>query len=620
MVDNNNLDSFENTADSFSPDIDLDSFLADLDISFSPENFSDDFPVADNSEAESHSSPILKNDFNVPAPKIKAPVVSYPEDDEPDEEHTSKGSSHRILNICLLLVALLLIGGIAGVIFMNQNADPLDNRILQNVTIAGVNVGGMTKEEALQAIRVNVGGAYFETDMVVKLGRAEVVLPVSQTNANFNINAAVNAAYDLGRSGTVEERQRTYKIAQSMPITIDITSALGLNTAYIRNAIEEAVKGFDGGFVQSSYVIDGEMPGLSAEEYDKSAPCQTLQLTVGNPGSGANVDSIYNCVIEAYSQRNFHVDVPNEYLGLLPDDLNLDAIFAELNIEPVEAVEKADTLEVIPGSSGYTFDLENARKLLSAAHYGDQVSIPMEYALPTHLDFNGSFTELLGTFSTPVEAKGNYLNNMKLLCKTIDKTVIEPGKVYSLNNAAPRTTENGYKKTSSHPNYCILTEIGGGSDQVATTLYVAAMLADLSIVEKHQADHACGYTTKGTEICVNQSWLDLKIRNDYDTPVKIRAKASGSKIVVEIYGQKAPDYYIKLETEETYVIPASTSVVYRKETAGYAEGDIVLNPIDGASLNVHLIKISKATEQEISRESFYAEVRPVPKTTATLQK
>lgn len=626
MVNDQNIDSLENESDIFSTDSDiftsdlnLDTFFSDLNIDFSSDLKTNlvGNEVIDSSNVETKS---LQTEESAPTSTVKKMPSHITDKEENEEPQGISRKFRRILNTCLILVALLLIGGIAAVIFMNQNADPLDNRILQNVSIAGVDVGGMTKEEALQAIRVNVGGSYFETDMVVQLGRNKIILPAAQTNANFNINAAVNSAFDLGRSGTIEDRQRTYKIAQSMPITLDITSALGLNTAYIRSAIENAVKECEGEYTASSYALEGDMPGLAAEDFDQSVPCQTLQLTVGTPGIGTNTEAVYNAVIEAYSQRNFLVEIPSEYLAQLPAELDLDAIYSELNVEPVEAEEKADTLEVVPGSSGYTFNLELAKEKLAAANYGEVITIPMEYNLPTNLDFNGSFTELVSSFTTAVSKNGAYLDNMKLLCKAIDKTVIEPGQTFSLNTISPRTEENGYKIADCHPGYCSKTELGGGSDQVASTLYVAALLADMSIVEKHPADHVCGFTTKGTEITVNQNWIDLKIHNDYDTPLKIRAKATGSNVVIEIYAQKAMSYYIRLETEETYVIPASSTILERKASSGYTEGQVILEPVDGAALKIYLIKMDKFTEQEISRQTQYAEVRPVNKTSITLIK
>ena len=55
------------------------------------------------------------------------------------------------LVIGIVLAMLVLLGGLTG-FFLYRAADPYDNRIVDNISIAGVDVGGMTKSEARKAL------------------------------------------------------------------------------------------------------------------------------------------------------------------------------------------------------------------------------------------------------------------------------------------------------------------------------------------------------------------------------------------------------------------------------------------------------------------------------------
>ena len=89
----------------------------------------------------------------------------YEEEEYEDEESESPflaffTANRKVLLICICCVVLVaLLGTIAGIVFVNTS-DPYDNKILNNVSIAGINLGGMTKEEAHAAIEREFGNVY----------------------------------------------------------------------------------------------------------------------------------------------------------------------------------------------------------------------------------------------------------------------------------------------------------------------------------------------------------------------------------------------------------------------------------------------------------------------------
>lgn len=626
MTDKELLEEIErefgsHTAAQDSDSDDLDAFLADLKQTIDPDSqsapSSKQAPRKAPSGASKRERPAERAPKTRSAPKQKPPKPEAPRKapkqyDRPEKE--SRGLTRFILqhqtpiNICLICLCLVLIGGIAAVFFFQGSGDPLDGKIMENVVVAGVDVGGMTREEAANAVIAAVGSNYAEKVMTVRLGSSVLSLAPSQTRPVVKPEGAVEEAYAYGRTGSTSQRQQDFRDAQYAPKVISLEPYLSLNTDYIRSAIAGFVESFTGTYTPSGYTLEGEMPALSADEFDSSAPCQTLTLQIGTPGSNFDLDGICQAVLEGYYQNQFDVQIPQEYLADFPEKLDIDAIYRQVHVDAVEAVQDTTTGEVTPGSCGYTFSLENARNQLESAGYGDTITISMEYIVPEKLDFNGSFTETLASFSTPISSNNAYNENLKLLCKQLDGTVLNSGATFSFNTAFVRTEKNGYQKAPRHGDKCADEEIGGGADQVATTLYVAALTSGLTATEKHIADHLCDYTTKGTEISVSANWQDLKLRNPLNCSVKIRAKVTGSQVIIKLLCEEPQDFYVKLETKDGYVTPHGTVFVNKKSADGFKNGDVIAEGADGGTVTLQWVKYDKNTNKELSRSTESVQV------------
>lgn len=623
MTDEELLEEIEREFGSHAPEKkndsdDLDAFLADLKQAIAPDAAEEYKPKQSERDTSSPvPSPKQKKQERAPKmdppPKAKqkkepAPPKKAPKQpDRPQKEPSGFAKfimRHQLpINISLLCLCLVLAAGIAAVLLYQGGSDPLGTQIMENVFVAGVDVGGMGREEALAAVNEAVGSNYTEGIMTVQLGSSSFVLAPSQTRPVLRIEGAIEEAYAYGRTGSTSQRQQDFRDAQYSPKIISLEPYLSLNTDYIRSAVSGFISGFAGEYAPSGYALEGEEPALDAEEFDSSAPCQTLVLSIGNPGSNFDLDGICNAILEGYYVNNFNVRIPSECLAEFPEELDIDAIYRQLHVDAVEAVD-----ESTPGSCGYTFSLENARTMLDTANYGDTLSIPMEYVMPERLEFSGSFTETLSSFSTPVSAIADYNENMKLLCSQLDGLILQPGEKLSFNTSFPHTEKNGFQKAPRHGDKCADVETGGGADQVATTLYMASMTAGLSAAEKHIADHVCDYTQKGTEISVSFNWQDLKISNTLDMPVKIRAKVTSQNVVIRILSEKPLDYYVKLETKEGYTSAHGTILVNKKAADGYTTGQVLAEGADGGQVTLNWVKYDKVTNQELSRTTESVQV------------
>lgn len=503
--------------------------------------------------------------------------------------------------IIAALVVLLLLAVAAGLLLYRRNADAPGNRLLSGICIAGVDVGGMTRQEAVKAIEEAVGSSYSDNDMVVILNGQRLTLPAAKTLALLNVQSAVDAACSIDRENTV----------------IGLLPYLGLDTGYIKATLKEAVAERNTPVTPSGYALEGERPKLSAEAFSQDAPCQTLLLTVGAPGIALDADSIYDAVLDAYNRRQFQVEISSQ---IAPEAIDLDAIHAELTIAPVEAVQDPETLEVTPGSCGYTFRLEDAQAALAQASYGQTVSIPMEYVMPQTLNIVLEYPQKLAFCTSPLSGNESYDSNMALACRYLDGFIVEPGEVFSFDNAMPALTEAaGFEFAPAHAEYCMSEFRGGGLDQVASTLHEAAICADMTILQRNVAHHVCEYVPRGTEISVIGSLQDFKFRNTWDTPIQIRARITEKELVISIFGQEETDWYCEVESVSISTKGFQNMLVAKKAEDGYSNEDVVRNGINGGAVRVYRVYVDKQTNQEIKRvEELYVFLQPVDRLVAVV--
>lgn len=499
----------------------------------------------------------------------------------------------------VVVIAILLSVFLGG----RSASDPYDNRILNNVTIAGVNVGGMTKSEAVRAVRSVTNDTYTKEDMVIQLPDETITLSPDKTGAKLDVSAAVEAAFSYGRTGSLEDQKRDYEASLTGNHTIGLLPYLGLNEEAIHGVLDAFSDKYSGRFTQSGYTLDGEQPPLDAENFSESNPCQTLVLTMGTPGLGIDMDDLFNRILDAYSLNQFLVTVSNVTTESTPDPLDLDAIYQEFYIAPVGAVSDPQTYEVIPGTYGYGFDLEKAKALLEGAQYGDTVTVPFEYIAPENSGDGLYFQDVLGSCETPHTNSENRNTNLRLACEALNGLVIKPGEVFSYNQSVgQRTTEKGYKPAPAWSGNKLVDTVGGGVCQVSSTLYYCTLLADLEVVDRINHGFASSYIDLGMDATVSWNTVDYKFKNTSNYPIKILAEVSDGYVKMKIMGTDEKDYYIKMEYEITGKQSPKTVYEEHKPGDGYKDGEVLEKGTTGIYVKSYKCKYSKETDKLISRD------------------
>ena len=164
--------------------------------------------------------------------------------------------------------------------------------------------------------------------------------------------------------------------------------------------------------------------------------------------------------------------------------------------------------------------------------------------------------DVLGTCTTDFSSSGAARStNLAVGAGKINGRVLMPGEVISgYECLQPFTLENGYKTAAAYENGQVVDSIGGGVCQIATTLYDAALQAEMEIVQRQNHSMIVTYVKPSMDAAIAGTYKDIKIKNNYSTPVYIEGYTSGKKLTFTLYGK---------ETR-----PSNRQVEYVSETIG----------------------------------------------------
>ena len=534
-------------------------------------------------------------------------IPEEPEAEPPEKNSQKPQWKNEVMefyqqNSKLVLAALCAVSVMVIVcvilLFVRSAKDPYDEKILSNVYIGDVNVGGMTKKEAVSTLNEAIGTVYSSEDMVIDLSGTQLKITPRDSGASFDAAGAVEEAYAYGRTGTQDERDAAYKASKTQPYNIALLSYLNLKTDNIRKFLTEKAGNADMTLVQSTYGLEGAEPELATDKFDKTAPTQTLVITLGMPGVGFDADEVYDQVLDAYSQRLFLVTVEDVQTLKEPDPIDLEKIYQEFYIAPVNAVVDAKTGKTTPGSYGYEFDKAAAQKLLDEAEFGDEVRIPMQYIEPDIADAGSFFQDTLGEYQTRATGSDERINNLRIACESINGRVLNPGEGLSFRDAVGQlSASRGFKTAAEDTGMPSI--LGGGASQVSSTLYCAALLSDLAVTNRVNLSQLPTFITNGFDADVS-----LTLKNTLSYPVRINAQVSGGYVKVSISGTEQRDYYRMLGSEVVKTYPAKTEFKQypANNPEGYRNDDMIQEGRDGCQVKSYSVRYSRANSQKITSD------------------
>jgi hypothetical protein len=150
------------------------------------------------------------------------------------------------------------------------------------------------------------------------------------------------------------------------------------------------------------------------------------------------------------------------------------------------------------------------------------------------------FPYLVASFSTRYDAglRGR-TTNLKMAAQNIDGTTVAPGQVFSTNQAiGPRNAAAGWREAKMFVSGQVVSGTGAGICQAASTLYNAALLADLPIVERHAHSMRVMYVPPSRDAALMWGSKDFKFRNTTGGALRVQTWVAGGKFHVNLWGAK----------------------------------------------------------------------------------
>ncbi len=516
-------------------------------------------------------------------------------------EKMTKLSKKKIVLLCCSIAAVLLVGAALFYAYFISPVKPFI--ILENVSVQGIDVGGMTKAQAAQALEA-LNSSYQQTPVTITVLDETHTLTFAQTGATLDTKAAAKAAYACGRTGTRDNRQQDLLQAAESGIQVDIASCISFNDTTLSPSLDEISKHHTKPVVHSAYQLTGQRPSLSYDCADSGD--QQLHITLGTSGVELSTDVLYQAVENAYYTNELTADVTCTIIE--PQGVDLDAIYNEHCVAPVDAVMDMQTFEVTPHTDGYRFDLENAKQTIAGGREGQEFTFDFQRYSPenTYESLKSLlYRDVLGEYTAYAGSIPGRNINLKLSCQAINGYVLMPNEIFSYNpTLGERTPEAGWQKADGYVGSETISTYGGGICQASSCLYLSAMLADLEIVERINHGFISSYMPYGMDATVSWGGPEFRFKNTTDYPIRIEAYASGGAVTVKLLGTDTKDYYVKMSYDVLQVIPYKTveKELEANNPDGYKDGDTITSPYTGYKIRTYRCKYSKADDSLISKE------------------
>lgn len=512
-------------------------------------------------------------------------------------------------------IVIVLCAGVAVVIalFSVANQPSGSGEIQRGVEAGGVSLGGMTPEQAREALEVRASGALEEVRFT---GPEEFTVPYEDLGVAFDVDATVDRAYAVGREGNVFE-----EFGDRMEATfgtVEVEPQAGYDPEVARERVGEIVEDLESSAQDGSVTVSGGevQVGEASEGYgvDLDATMENVDTAINEMTGEAEIagevlepevstreareageraeGALSGPLLLHYGEEEWSVPVQEVAEGLdveqeegdLRFDIDRDAlndslseVYGALRQSAVDAgFEVEDEEVVVTGAEEGTVVDRSA--LLEEIETGlfdgrQEYQVPLtniEPELTTEKAERLRPTEMIGEYRTNFINTGDdapeRVENLEIASEALDGSVVAPDEVFSVNEVLSPLS---YEETKVFIDGKVEEAEGGGLCQVSSTLYMAANYAGMEMIERHQHFALLNYIRPGLDATIwfggdGSQELDMKFRNTSESYLLLRNYVSDDGYVYsEIWGEPTGlDVTMRSEEEHTDS-ESSTWTTYR---------------------------------------------------------
>jgi vancomycin resistance protein YoaR len=483
----------------------------------------------------------------------------------------------RRLLIGLALLAVL--AALVGLAFAGSTA-----RLAEGVTIAGVDVGGLTPRDARVLLERRFERVEHQP-VVFTAGQHSFPIKASTLGVEVDWATALETATREGEGfGPV----RGFRRLHARFFGQEISPPVQTYESAVDFKLSSLAKEIDQSHVEAKLVRRGLeielVPGQSGQKLDREAAAGTIvralaRLDRGTPVAlpvrvdPVDVTRADLAVARRQAETALSAPVRLEYEGTrwrlprwrIAELLELpsgggttlaiggpgaEAWFERLRkgVEhaPVDArfeVRSDGTIGIAPDRPGLAVDVPATAKAILAAAVSPTSRTAVLAASEATAERTLAeaqamgITGVVGSYHTTYGGIPSRLHNVALVAKLIDGALIAPGETFSFNGTTgERTAEKGFQEAPVIINGELQTGLGGGVCQVSTTVFNAAYEAGLEIDERTNHALYISHYPLGRDATVNYPDLDLKFTNDTEQWLLLRTFVGTGSLTVNLYG------------------------------------------------------------------------------------
>jgi hypothetical protein len=444
-----------------------------------------------------------------------------------------------------LIVLIVLIAALFSLGFYVNNLGV----VLPNVWVDGINLSGMTRDEAVQFLidsgyEKNAAGV--SATIMFPNGRDFTIFG-EEVGFSYSAAKAANEAFWFGR---------------------DNDSFLGNEIAYVRALFTTTdfrnvgVMPFNREFVRELAMVQTGLFNDGLIDYSYSINSDNITIDLGTGLKPADAEQVYNLAVRTLFQaleHGAHLSVSYTPEEIEVRGIDLDLLYDRISVRPVSSQYDPEMFGATESLSGVTFDMTRARVNLHNALFGSQIVIPLLAVEPevTQAGLEGMlFRDVLAERTTFIAGTNNRLNNIVISSAAVDGTILNPGDEFSFNQVVGRrTVANGFMPAGAFVGGRLVDVVGGGICQTTSSIYDCVLHADLEVVERVNHGFMVTYIPLGQDATVSWGSLDFRFRNNTDFPIRIESTVSGRSLTVRLIGTKLDDNYIVVRSEQISSTP-----------------------------------------------------------------
>ena len=199
-------------------------------------------------------------------------------------------------------------------------------------------------------------------------------------------------------------------------------------------------------------------------------------------------------------------------------------------------------------------------------------------------------------------------SNIKRSVECFNGNILAPREELSFNKTVgARTAARGYAEAKVIMDGEFVPGIGGGVCQTSTTLFNAALLSGLCVVESHNHSLPISYVQLGRDAMVS-SVVDLVLRNNTGASIYIEAGVqNGNTVYVKIYGANLGNIRYK-PVAEVSAKPQEVEVIGETPTSMEGYRKIVIEkgvPARSAKTYLEAYSGNRLVNKKLVRKSNY---------------